>query len=105
MPKRENPTANIDIPAWLPPELIPLFERVMREMPAFPDRKTAAKVWTDNVHKWSYRTLEALPLKTRLLNGRACLTAREFVEYGFRCLAESAQTRGGRRPATEQYPE
>jgi hypothetical protein len=91
----------IDIPAWLPPDLTPLFRRVIQELPAFPDRKTAADVWTANVHKWDYRTLEALPLTTRRLNGRACFSAKEFVEFGFRRLVESAAKCGGRRAATE----
>jgi hypothetical protein len=83
-------------PDWLPDDLKPLFEQVLSELPAFPDRRTAADVWTKRVHAWDHRTLEALPLVTRRLNGRACFTAREFVEFGFRRLMESPALRGGR---------
>jgi hypothetical protein len=93
---------SIQPPGWLPDELAPLFELVMRELPAFPDRRTAAAVWTARVHPWDHRTLEGLPLTTRRLNGRACFCAREFVELGFRRLLESPPTRGGRRATQEQ---
>ncbi len=38
------PAETVQAPDWVPPELAPLFERVMQELPAFPDRKTAANV-------------------------------------------------------------
>jgi|ERR1700722_15543774 hypothetical protein len=86
----------ISTPAWLPPELIELFERVWRELPAFPDRRTAGNVWSRHVHPWSRRTLEALPLPTRQLNGRACFERRAFLEYGFRRIVDAPSVRGGR---------
>jgi hypothetical protein len=89
-------------PDWVPDDLKPLFEQVMRKLPAFPDRQTAASVWSDNVHEMSHRTLEAAPLPTRILNGRACFTAREFVEWGFRRVLESPAVRGGRRAHSEK---
>jgi hypothetical protein len=86
-----------EVPNWLPHDLAALFTQVLSELPAFPDRRTAADVWTRRVHPWHYRTLEVLPLTTRHLNGRACFVAREFVEYGFRRLMEAPAVRGGRR--------
>jgi hypothetical protein len=87
------------VPDWLPEDLRPLFLQVLQDLPAFPDRKTAAQVWTDRVHPMSPRTLEALPLRTRRLNGKGCLEARQFVEYGFRRLVEAPAIVGGRRGA------
>jgi hypothetical protein len=94
-------TFDIQSPDWLPPDLVPLWDQVMRELPAFPDRRTAADVWTRRVHSWSHRTLERAPIPTVLLNGRRCFSARKFLEYGFRRLVESPPIRGGRRPPTE----
>jgi hypothetical protein len=88
--------ADTSAPAWLEQRLVPLFDQVMRELPAFPDRRTAAAVWTARVHPWDHRTLESVPLVTRRLNGRACFDRREFVEYGFRRLIEAPSVRGGR---------
>jgi hypothetical protein len=89
--------AHPTVPAWLPEELRPLFLEVLGDLPAFPDRKTAARVVTARVHPLSPRTVEAWPLKTRRLNGKACLTSKEFVEYLFRLLLEAPTIRGGRR--------
>ena len=89
--------ASSTVPDWLPEDLWPLFLQVLQDLPAFPDRKTAARVWSDRVHPMSPRTLEALPLRTRLLNGKGCLEARQFVEYSFRRLLEAPAIQGGHR--------
>jgi hypothetical protein len=92
------PTINsASAPEWLPDDLKPLFERVMQDLPAFPDRHKYAAVWREHVHEQSHRSLEAWPLPTRKLNGRACFEAREAVEYGFRRLLEAPKIRGGHR--------
>jgi hypothetical protein len=89
--------ANRATPAWLPENFRSLFLEILESLPAYPDRRTAARVWTKRVHPLSPRTLEAWPLQTRRLNGRACLAAQEFVEYGFRRLLEAPAIQGGRR--------
>jgi hypothetical protein len=33
------------VPDWVPPEFATLFEQVMSELPAFPDRRKFAEVW------------------------------------------------------------
>jgi hypothetical protein len=88
---------NVRPPDWLPADLVPLFEQVMSELPAYPDKRTAADVCRRRVHPISHRTLERAPIPTRLLNGRACFSAREFTEYIFRRLLDSPAVRGGRR--------
>ena len=94
--RRGEDFPDFQAPEWLPDDLRALWERVMRQLPAYPDRRTAAAVWSSEIHRWDHRTLEALPLATRRLNGRACFSAREFAEYGFRRLLEAPPIRGGR---------
>ena len=84
-------------PNWVPPEFALLFEQVMSELPAFPDRRKFAAVWEDKVNTISYRTIEAWHLATRRLNGRCCYGRREIVEYGFRRLLGPAVVMAGRR--------
>jgi len=92
---------DVTAPDWLPEELAPLFERVMQALPCFPDRKTAAAVWSAHVSRQGHRTLERVPLPTRRINGRACFTAREFTEHQFRRLLDSPAIAGGRRDTSE----
>jgi hypothetical protein len=96
------PPIDVQPPDWLPSDLAPLFEQLMRELPAFPTKRVAADVWTRRVHPWSHRTLERAPIPTMLLNGRRCFSARVFVEYGFRQIVDTPAVRGGRRRPTEQ---
>jgi hypothetical protein len=92
-----EPPDNTRAPDWVPPEFASLFEQVMSELPALPDRRKFAAVWGDRVNTISYRTIEAWPLATRRLNGRCCYDRREIVEYGFRRLLEPAVVMGGQR--------
>jgi hypothetical protein len=92
----------IEIPDWIPADLVPLYEQVWSELPAFPSRKKACAVWTNCVHQYSHRTAETSPLRTRLLNGQACFDRREFMEDRFRKLLESPVIRGGRQTAEQQ---
>jgi hypothetical protein len=96
MPSYETPNYT-QAPEWVPPEFTLLFEQVMSELSAFPDRRKFAAVWADKVNTISYRTIEAWPLATRRLNGRCCYDRREIVEYGFRRLLEPPVVMAGRR--------
>jgi hypothetical protein len=92
---------DIKAPDWVPHHLVLLFETVMGELPAFPDRRAVSEVWERRIHRWPRRTLEAVPVPTRILNGRACFDGRRpIVEYGFRRLVNSPVAMGGRRPVT-----
>jgi hypothetical protein len=104
IPRRPRSENDITAPDWVPVELAPLFEKVMCELPAFPDRRTFADVWSRNIAPLSHRTVEADPLATRRINGRACFNGRRPpVEYHFRKLLNAPVVTGGHKSKTDQH--
>jgi hypothetical protein len=98
-PRHEPQIGNTDdfrAPNWLPDDFIPIFRQVLGQLPAFPDRKTFAIEFSRHVAKLSHRTVEAWPLTTRRIFGRACPEARELLEMAFRKMLDAPAVRGGR---------
>ena len=90
------------VPDWIPDELRSAFAQLLDELPLFPSRKRFAAKFTDRVAELSDRTMEAWPIATRLINGRACPDRREALEYAFRQIVDSPAVRGGRTASSRQ---
>jgi hypothetical protein len=78
-----------NLPDWL--------EDVLARLPANIDRRRAATEITQHLFEVSYRTLEAWPLPTRHVNGRAFIPTRTLFEFAYRQFAEAPVLMGGRK--------
>jgi hypothetical protein len=85
--------ARVALPSWL--------EDVMVDLPANVDRRRGADLITRHLFPVSYRTLEAWPLPTRHVNGRAIISTRQLFEIAFAKLNTAPILMGGRCTVTE----
>ena len=86
-------------PADLPPHLLD----VLAEQPVNVDRRTGAELITRHFFPISHRSLEAWPLPTRRVNGKAIIPTAKLFELAFAKLNAAPVIMGGRRPATERH--
>lgn len=86
MPPDAPPTLKIDLP-----DLSTLPRRV--------DRKTAAELVRHHFFPVSHRTLEAWPLSTRRVNGRALVETTELFAVAMEKLNEAPSIRAGIKAA------
>jgi hypothetical protein len=70
---------------------------VLKDLPANTDRKTGAPVITKHFFPVSHRTLEAWPLPTRHVNGKAIVSTKDLFEIAYAKLAAAPVVMGGRR--------
>jgi hypothetical protein len=82
----------------LPPELL----EVVVNQPPNVDRKTGARLITQYLFPVSYRSLEAWPLPTRHVNGRAVIPTAKLFEVAYEKLCAAPLVMGGRRPKNQQ---
>jgi hypothetical protein len=88
-------------PADLPPDLLEL----LTQQPENVDRRTGADLVTRHFFPVSYRSLEAWPLPTRRVNGRAIVPTAKLFELAFAKLNAAPVIMGGRRsPVGQQAP-
>ncbi len=90
------PTTNRNIcttsPAWpATPDLASLPVRV--------DRRTGAELLARYFFPCSHRTLEAWPIRWRLVNGRALVETAELFAFARTKLDEAPAIQGGRKQA------
>jgi hypothetical protein len=89
-PMNTNPAAGA---AKLPPE----FQELLAQLPTNVDRRTGAALITQHLFPVSYRSLEAWPLPTRHVNGRAVMPTVKLFEIAFAKLNAAPVVMGGRR--------
>jgi hypothetical protein len=84
----------------LPPELV----RILESLPPNVDRRTGADLLSRHLFPVSHRTLEAWPLPTRRVNGKAVVPTVELFRIAHAMLAASPVIMGGRHrgAATEE---
>lgn len=80
----------------LPPEL----EEVAAGLPVRTDRRTLAGVITKYFFPISHRTLEAWPLPTQLVNGKAIVPTIVGLKMAYVLLNAAPVIAGGRRATT-----
>jgi hypothetical protein len=90
-------TQNTD-PTILPSYLL----EALAELPANVDRRTAADLVTKYFFPVSYRTLEAWPLRTRRVNGRAISSTSELFTTAHAKLCSAPMVMGGRRASSDR---
>ena len=75
---------------------------VIAEHPANVDRRTGAELVTRHLFPVSYRSLEAWPLPTRHVNGKAVVSTVALFEVAYAKLAAAPVVMGGRRTSVQQ---
>jgi hypothetical protein len=75
---------------------------VLSDLPTNVDRRTGADLITRHFFPVSYRTLEAWPLPTRHVNGKAIVPTANLFVVAFAKLNAATVIMGGRRTATRQ---
>jgi hypothetical protein len=75
---------------------------VVKNAPANVDRRAGAKLVTDYLFPVSYRTLEAWPLPTQFVNGRAIVPTIKLIELAYEKLTAAPIVMGGRRAPSDQ---
>ena len=68
------------------------------KLPTRVDRRTGAELLTRYMFPVSHRTLEAWPLQTVRVNGRALYDTRGLFEFARQKLANAPVMMGGRKP-------
>jgi hypothetical protein len=84
--------------AALPKEL----QELLAGLPPNVDRRTGAKLITDNMFPVSHRSLEAWHLPVRHVNGRAVVSTEVLFEMAHQKLSASPVIMSGRRPSDRQ---
>ncbi|MSO99828.1 MAG: hypothetical protein EXR07_02070 [Acetobacteraceae bacterium] len=85
----------------LPPEL----EELLLTLPVRMDRRTLADVITRHFFPVSYRTLEAWPLPTQCVNGKAIVPTIKGLRIAFAMLNAAPVVMSGRRaPVVRKVP-
>jgi hypothetical protein len=85
-------------PVELPPEL----DELLLGLPVRMDRRTLADVITRHLFPVSYRTLEAWPLPTQLVNGKAVAQTSVALRIAYAMLQAAPVIVGGRRSVHER---
>ena len=94
MSKLSNPNPA----AALPPSLV---ERLV-ELPINVDRRTGAELVSKYLFPVSFRSLEAWPLPTRHVNGKAIISTTTLFEIAYAKLTAAPIIMGGRRAPSDQ---
>jgi hypothetical protein len=81
--------------ASLPPNIV----AVLKQQPENVDRRTGAELVTRHFFPVSYRTIEAWPLPTRRVNGKAIVPTVRLFELAYAKLAAAPVVMGGRKAA------
>ncbi len=82
----------------LPPEL----QEVLAQQPPNIDRRKGADLITRHLFPVSHRSLEAWPLPTRHVNGKAVIPTASLLEVAYAKLTAAPVIMGGKRSALEQ---
>lgn len=90
--------ANQDSSAALPPNLV----KLLADLPTNVDRRTGAELVTRHLFPVSHRSLEAWPLPTRHVNGKAILETVALFEHAHAKLQSAPVILGGRRVAADK---
>ena len=90
MSKRKNPDSATGA---LPPNLVEL----LADLPINVDRRAGAELVTKHLFPVSHRNLEAWPLPTRDVNGKAYLGTVTLFEHAYAMLRAAPVIIGGRR--------
>ena len=72
-------------------------QAVVESQPARIDRRTAADLITRHFFPVSHRSLEAWPLLTQRVNGKAIISTAQVFETAFARLSAAPIVMGGRR--------
>ena len=76
----------------------------LKKYPRRVDRRTAAKIVTDEFFPVSHRTIEAWPLPTQRVNGKATLAVADLCALAEAKLQAAPVLMGGRKAATHIWP-
>jgi hypothetical protein len=90
---------SVSAAAVLPPSLLEL----LADLPINVDRRTGAKLVTKHLFPVSHRSLEAWPLPTRHVNGKAILATVTLFEHAYAKLQAAPVILGGRRSAQANH--
>jgi hypothetical protein len=77
-------------------------QEVVAQHPPNVDRRTGAQLITKHLFPVSHRSLEAWPLPTRHVNGKAVVPTEVLFKVAYAKFAAAPVVIGGRRAATEQ---
>jgi hypothetical protein len=88
-------TASADHTVNLPLDL----KEVVADLPPNVDRRTGAALVTKHMFPVSHRSLEAWPLPTRHVNGRAVVPTDTLFEVAYAKFTAAPVVMGGRRTA------
>lgn len=94
MSRHDSPLAST---VHLPPDL----REVLAAAPPNVDRRTGAELVTRHLFPVSHRSLEAWPLPTRHVNGRAVIPTETLLAVAYSKFAAAPVVIGGRRAAHE----
>ncbi len=72
---------------------------ILKELPVNTDRKTGAPIITKHFFPVSPRTLEAWPLPTKHVNGKAIVPTAALFEIAYAKLMAAPVVMGGRKAA------
>ena len=84
--------------AKMPPEL----QELLARLPVNVDRRTGAELIAQHLFPVSYRSLEAWPLPTRRVNGRAVVPTAKLFEIAFAKLNAAPVVMGGKSTTQHQ---
>lgn len=82
----------------LPPNL----QELLAQQPPNIDRRKGADLITKHLFPVSHRSLEAWPLPTRHVNGRAVIPTAALLEVAYAKLAAAPVIMGGKRAPADQ---
>jgi hypothetical protein len=93
MASMSKPKHTISTTTVLPPSLVEL----LADLPSNVNRRTGAELVTKHLFPVSHRSLEAWPLPTRHVNGKAILATVTLFEHAYAKLQSAPVIFGGRR--------
>jgi hypothetical protein len=82
--------------------LPPYLQEVVAQQPPNVDRRTGAALITQHMFPVSHRSLEAWPLPTRRVNGRAVIPTVVLFEVAYQKFSEAPVIMGGGRTASQK---
>ncbi len=91
----KSPPESDEVTVKLPPEL----QEVIAHQPPNIDRKAGAALITRHLFPVSHRSLEAWPLPTRHVNGRAVIPTATLLEIAYQKLSSAPVIMGGKKAA------
>jgi hypothetical protein len=94
-----SPDVSVEIkPAEASPTLPQYLLDVLVTLPRKVSRRRGADLVKEHFFEVSHRTLEAWPLPTQLVNGRAITPTKALFEVAYEKLSRAPVVMGGRRP-------